>query len=88
MHPMSYTIGFAKNKVFHLGQILKQDDQADFAIAMEKEVEGYNKGKHWELIWQSETLYGLLKQVNRIKAGLIKFDKDKEKGKNIGCKAG
>ena len=46
MHPLAYATGYAENKVFHLGNILKQDDHNDFFTTIDKEVSGYNKGKN------------------------------------------
>ena len=46
MHPFAYATGYAENKVFHLGEMLKEDDRIEFFRAIEKEVEGHNQGNH------------------------------------------
>ena len=46
VHTLAYTTGYAENEVFHLGNMLKQDDRNDFFTAMDKEVSGHNEGNH------------------------------------------
>jgi len=41
MHPLSLATGIVENEVFHLGQMLRQDDRKHFAEAMEAEINGH-----------------------------------------------
>ena len=63
MHPMSYATGFAENEVFYLGQMLKQKDRAEFAVVMDKEVEGHNKGNHWKIVKRSDATTPIIKSI-------------------------
>lgn len=54
MHPFSFTAGLAENEVFHLGQMLRQDDRGQFADAMDSEINGHVKNNHWEVVHKSE----------------------------------
>ena len=50
MHPFSFATGYMENEVFHLGQMLKQEDRASFGEAMEKEISSYNQQQHWKIV--------------------------------------
>ena len=46
MHLLSFATGFAENKVFHLGQMMKQEDMPSFVAAMDKEMAGHNNRRY------------------------------------------
>ena len=46
IHPLSLATGLVENKVFHLGQMLRQDDRKQFAKAMETKINGHVKDNH------------------------------------------
>ena len=54
MHPLSFSTGKVENEVFHLGQMLKQDDHALFKDAMEAEIARYNQKNHWRIVRRTE----------------------------------
>ena len=50
--------GQDNNDVYTFGDMLKQDDRADFIEAMVKEVKDHEKRKHWERVPRSEIPLG------------------------------
>ena len=64
MNPFSFTIGYAENEVFHLGQMLKQEDRALFGEAMEKEISSHNQQQYWKIV--SKTKAGRTKIIKVI----------------------
>ena len=54
MHPFSFATGLVENEVFHLGQMLRQEDRSKFAEAMSKEIHDHNTKNHWRVIRRSE----------------------------------
>ena len=63
LHPLAFATGKAENEVFHLGQMLKQDDRNDFIRAMDKEIQGHKDGKHFEIIRKSDATGTIIKSV-------------------------
>ena len=49
MYPLAYTTDYTENKVFHLENMLKDDDHNNFFTDINKEVSGHNKGNYWEI---------------------------------------
>ena len=46
MYPLACATGYAENEVFHLGNMLKQDDYNNFFTAIDKEVSGHNESNN------------------------------------------
>ena len=49
----SLVLAMAKvnNQVLHLGEILKEPDKNDFALAIGKEINRHKKGKYYEIVY-------------------------------------
>ena len=56
-------MGFAKNKVFYLDDMLKQKDKKEFFEAINKEVTEHNKQNHYEIVSKANLKVKAIKSI-------------------------